>query len=349
MRYDINNLLNLDYLNSIVSQLNNDIVELEKQLVEPYSLDNLKEINIDEIKIMFSKYDLSCVNLMQYLDSDFINQDWEYADLFADDIDYSKELEEKLYEEALLEVKKLNKAIILNNQSITNEIKNIKDDIWSLEKIATMLDSHYFVLEEDITWLMDFVSKQGFDMAVYRFSSEISKLLIAKNKEILEKKASEDEQDFESSLEAVYDEPEENLESIYLEKINMYFEKYHGIFQHINIGKTLDEVMTFANELAVGVENIKSLDDFCIILGDLFYKICNTKDGFECEQLMAEVLELDNLYEKRKKKVDILVDEILGFKNRLSKDTLNDTFYVSLCDTADKYKKQVISNMFDGN
>lgn len=351
MRYDINNLLNLDYLKSIISQLNNEVNDLKSQLEDEYDIDKLIKLNIDDIKNIFSKYGLPCVNLIQYLDSDFINQDWEYADLFADDIDYSKELEEKLHEMSLLEVNKLNEVIKLNNQKKLAEIDSILEDISDLSRLLEILDANYFVLEEDISWIIEFTYKQNCDLAlIYHFSSEISKMLISKNKEILENKASEDEREFETSLDDIYGKEEENLESIYLEKINTYYEKYENIFQKVRLGKELDEIMELSNELVAGVDEIKTLDDFCISLGSLFYKICNANDNQDYEQLMLEVIQLDELYDKCLKKANILLDEIDAFRDRLGSTPvgyLNDEFADKLHSLCETYREQLLGNMFD--
>lgn len=304
MRYDINNLLDLDYLNNKISQLENEIGVLKAQLVKLYEIDDLKKLDIDEIKEMFLKYDISCVSLIQYLDSDFINHEWEFADLFADDMEYSKELEEKLREMALSEVLKLNDKINLNNENILDEIKNIENDILSLKKILEIIDVNYFVLEDDILWLLEFSYKQKCTLEeLYRFSSEISKFLITKNKEILDNKAKADEKEFESSLDDIYGK-EEIQETRHLQEIKKYYEKYKIIFDAINLGNELEEIMEISNELSVGIEKINSSDDFCIVLGSVFYKISISSDNLEIEKLMNEILDLDRLYDERMNKVD---------------------------------------------
>ena len=351
MRYDINNLLDLDYLNGKISQLNNEVDDLKKQLVESYNFDDLRKLNIDEIKIIFSKYNISCVSLIQYVDSDFINQDWEFADLFADDIEYSKELEEKLKEMALLEVSKLNDAINLNNQTILKEIENIKNDIVSLKKILEIIDVNYFILEEDILWLLEFSSKQNCTLSeLYHFSSDISKFLIAKNKKILESKAKNDEAEFEASLDDIYSSEEEIQESIYLDEIRKYYNKYKTTFDMINLGNELDEIMEISNELSVGIEKINSSDDFCIVLGSLFYKISNTDDNLEMEKLMRDVVDLDKFYEEHMDKINLLVEEIDEIENRIQRfpfGYLNDEFYDKIMALLKLYKKQILENIFN--
>lgn len=351
MRYDINNLLDLDYLNNTISQLENEVNVFKNQLVESYDMDDLRKLDIDEINGIFLKYDISFANIIQYLNSDFINQDWEFADLFADDIEYSKELEEKLKEMALLELEKLNDAINLNNQKILEEINNIESDILSLKKILEILDDNYFVLEEDIKWLVEFTDKQNCNLSeLYRFSSEISKFLISKNKEILENKAKKDEREFETSLDDIYGKDEEIQESIYLEEIKKYYNKYRVMFDMINLGSELDEIMELSNELSMGIEKINSSDDFCISLGSLFYKIYNAEDNMEIEKLFTEIITLDNFYEENMNRANLLLIEIENFVNRIKRipvGYLTVDFYDKMIGLLGLYKKQILENIFN--
>ena len=352
MGYDINNLLNLDYLNNTISQFENEVNALKKQLIELYDIEDLKKIGVNVIRELFLSYNLKCDALIQYLYSDFINKDWEFADLFADDIEYSNNLLEELKSDALRELAELNTAIDLNNQKNLNNIKKLEEDIFSLRKILGILDDSYFVVEEDVLWLHSFSSNLNVtDIELYRFSSEISKILIAKNKKILDNKAKEDELLFESSLDDVYGKAEiENQESIYFNEIRKYYDKYKNIFDDVNLGSDLEEIMILSNELVLGLDGINSYDDFCISLGSLFYKINAAEDESECEKLLQEVKKIDDFYifqYSRLASILNIMDASIDKIKRLSKEEMDEEFSNKVILLYNSYKKRVSENIFN--
>ena len=105
MKIDVNRLLELDYLNSLVSQLNNEINKIRKSFLGLYDLDILKGMDIKSVNDLFNQYGINNSSVVQFLESDYIDNDWEFADLFFDDISYSSELREQLKAKALEELK----------------------------------------------------------------------------------------------------------------------------------------------------------------------------------------------------------------------------------------------------
>ena len=58
------------------------------------------------------------------MQSSFLDETWEFAYLYSDDISYSLEEKQKLRDRAVSEVETLNKHIDLENDKIKNKIKS---------------------------------------------------------------------------------------------------------------------------------------------------------------------------------------------------------------------------------
>ena len=79
MGFDINRLLDIDYLNELASNFNIEIMNLSSSCLELYSLEMFKDYSTEKINELFGQYNFSCSSVIQYYESDFIDDNWEFG------------------------------------------------------------------------------------------------------------------------------------------------------------------------------------------------------------------------------------------------------------------------------
>jgi hypothetical protein len=86
---DVDKLLKLDYLKEFVTKFNEKIQEEEVRRLESYSLDMILSMEEKEIREIFNKYGLKCDSIIEKKDSVFLDETWEFYQLFKEDLMFS--------------------------------------------------------------------------------------------------------------------------------------------------------------------------------------------------------------------------------------------------------------------
>lgn len=334
MKIDVNRLLDLEYVNDVISQMNSSIDEIRHDFLDLYDLDLIQKMDVKSINDLFGQYNLDNRNVLQFLESDFIDSDWEFADLFADDILYSSAQKEQVKAKALDEIKSLNDAIAVIN-------KNHQKSIDELEHVIKFLDSIKNVLSNNVVSQMDIKNLQDLllnsllsEKEKLNFSYEIVKYLIEKNKKLsLKHTKVEDTSLFEEMLDGVYalTELDENMsdakidEPSYSETIIGYYQYYKQLFKEIGLGESLSEVMNVGFELSKGLDSTIfsiSKEDFCVELASLLYLLNGQQKNDKVDQtfvadLLMDLSRLDRIYEEDNKNKDYKFNALSEIKNEL--------------------------------
>lgn len=314
MKIDENRLLDLEYLNSYIRQIEIEIEKIKEGYLDSYSLETFDNMSEEEIKNIFEGYDLKCLNLVQYFKNDYIDVNWEFADLFEDDISYSGELREELKKKALHEVEFLNKKIAEINENATKEIYELEGKTVLAKTIINILGDSSFT-EKQINDLYTLLINASVSHEVlYNFSYNLTKKLIDKKKKQMVIRV-EDTASFESKLATVYENTdyfktsEENAPvSTYNETILQTYNEYRHLFTEVGLGDTLSEVLRLSYELSNGGNlELKSIskDSFCIELGMVLYKLNELYKKEKVDQralgdLLAQLNSLDRMYDEDK-------------------------------------------------
>lgn len=323
MKYDINKLLDLDYLYELLSTFNNEFNGISVLSFKLYNLDDFMNMDIEDINSLFGKYNIDNYNLVQYLKNDFIDSDWEFADLYSDDVELSIKQKNELKEKALFEIENLNYAISLDRDEVNKRKNVIENEIINIKNLIRIFDENVIITEEDVMWLYDFLSSHDFTSSErYQFSSLIVKLLIAKNKELSQKEDEENLQEFETTLDDIYSSPE-SLDISYDEIIIGYYDKYRVLFDEVQLGSTLEDIIDMVTSLGEEIQIITSLDDFCIKFVSLLSQLHNARiNGLDDEykSILTELEKLDEFYNDNKDRSFNLksdVDDLLSKINYL--------------------------------
>jgi len=93
---DVKKILQFDYLNAVALQLRNNILDEKKKIIKLYDLDSILNLEENEINDIFKYYELSYENILKLKYSSFLDESWEFADLYSDDLSYSLEQKEQL-------------------------------------------------------------------------------------------------------------------------------------------------------------------------------------------------------------------------------------------------------------
>lgn len=335
MKIDVNKLLELDYVNDLVSQLNKEIDNLRNSMIQLYDLDILRKMKIEDVNELFSRYNLECNNVLEFLDSSFIDGDWEYADLFMDDISYSLELKEDLEKRATEEILKLNDKITVINDNKLSEINTLEIKLKLILIIQKVLGTDE-ILKVDVDSLHALILDLEIDEEKkFNLSYEIVKKVIEKNTKIYEdKKTTVDTSEFETMLDSIYESSNyeeeiveiKNVEPSYSETIIGYYQYYKQLFNQCDLGQTLTQIMNTASGLSKGISssvNSISKEDFCIELASLLYMLHEEQNKEKSDQeFVADILMdlsiLDRIYEDDIKQNDDKKKLLEDIKNELS-------------------------------
>jgi len=335
MRFDVDKLLQLDYLNSLISQINDEIAKLNSSFLEQYSLEKLIKMEKSDIESVFNHHKVERTNVIRYLESDFIDEGWEFADLFHDDILYSTELRAQIKLNALDEIEKLNNIINEINDNYRKEIVVLEYELHFINTIVKLLNSDDVFLEEDIDNVNNYIINSDFtEIEKFNFSYNFVLLLLDKGKDISLKKPEVDTAEFEKILDEAYsstnykedDSDLEITEPVYSETILGYYKYYKKLFDEVGLGNNLSEVMNTSLDLATGVStsvNSMTKEDFCVELGSLLAILNDAQKQIKVDQdLIADTLMdlaiLDRLYEEDLKLTEYKDAFLNKIRNELS-------------------------------
>ena len=349
MKLDVLRMLDLEYLNSLISEIHDKISHLNVSFLEQYSLEKLNEMNKDDIVKLFDKYGVSSESIIKYFESDYIDENWEFADLFFDDIAYSSKLKEQAKNDALNELELLNNQINSINSSIENELLELNNTENFLKMLIRLLNGND-LSEEDVDSLHEFISNSSFnDEEEFIFSYNIVKYILENRKDFSLKISDDNIDEFEKELNDIYLSSHYNDESleisvdepVYSETITGRYEYYKKLFDEADLGDTLGQIMDNCLELCEGLNPLKNTlpkSEFCVLIGSLLY-ILNENHGKEVvnQDIIADVYAdlaiLDKLYEEdlsllsyKEKMISLLKDDLdiasrfkvkCNFKNRI--------------------------------
>ena len=319
---DVNKLLQVDYLENLILQVNGRVSEKEKSFVDEYSFEMLCNMDLDYIEKVFKKYNVSCDNLLKLLQSDFLDDSWEFADLYFDDISSSSSLKKELEDLALNEVTNLNNQIKLHNEKIQKEIDSLKKDLKDLNIFIKTLKEDSLITDDDVERIKEFILNCSLIKDEDRFllSVIVIKYLIENDKKILLKQELVDTSEFEKKLDNVRSSSSINettrindriSELPYGKLIDEYYEKYKDLFVENGYSDIL-EFLQDASEWYKGIgENVDSIDraDFCIEIAGLLYQLNYYNDDELVQDALNNLMALDNLYLANSERVE--------FKNRM--------------------------------
>lgn len=332
---DVDKLLRLDYLNDLIMQISDSINDKNKLFVSKYSFEILRELSLEEINEIFNKYNISNENYIKYLESDFLDESWEYADLYSDDINYSFEQKEKLKELALNEIIEINKKIDIDNDKIQEEIDVLDDYLKKLNIFYKAINDDDLIVDEEVNQLKEFIMTYPLieDNDRFKLSVNVIKHLITSGKIILLKKELVDTDDFEKELDKLYSNAlAKNNKKIkdlpYGKFINDYYKKYKFLFDeqgYNDIFEFMIGTSDLFNESADETNSfIKSV--FCIRVAGLLYRLNYCTDEDVIQDTLTKLIELDDFYsedselnkfkEKQLKKID-------EFRSKLSDSKFN--------------------------
>lgn len=337
MKIDVNKLLDLDYVNSVISQINNSIDEIRHGFLVLYDLDIIKNMEINDINELFGRYNVDNTNILQFLESDFIDNDWEFADLFADDILYSSELREEVKIKSFDEIKRLNEEITKINNGFQQKIDELLERLHLFDIVKKLLIIDV-VSRDDINDFHEMLLKSKLDeldeLEKLSLSYEMVRFLIEKSKKLsLAKTKVEDTSEFEKMLDDVYDNAEyegkvseEKVdEPSYSETIIGYYQYYKQLLNEVGLGNSLSEAMNVAFELSKGLEssiNSISKEDFCVELAALLYLLDEQQKKEKVDQeliadLLMDLSRLDRIYEENAKCKEYKLNILSEIKNEL--------------------------------
>lgn len=371
MELDINKLLDLNNLNELIDKYNAEISRLKDSIVDLVSFEQIKALSLDGVVKLFEQYNIDCSNIIQYIESDFIDETWEFADLFLDDIKYSNELKDSIETNALKEVDSLNDKIKQDNDDVNSQILEIEEKISIINIFVKILDVNEFVVSKDIAIIYDIVMGLSCsDEDKFLFSNKLAMLLIAKNKDLysIREKNDTDTVDFEKQLDEVYDTSvddgflEEKLqEDTYSETIIGYYDFYKKLIDEVGLGSNLDEVMEVSSTIASGVESmIHSInkEDFCIEIGALLSRLHSMQgkgnvNQDEMSDVLMDLAILDRIYNENEKNIDEC-EELLGkvisdldLIYLIPRELLNNSFVNKIINVLKIIKVELEHNLID--
>lgn len=339
MKFDVNKLLDFEYIVSFKSEITDRIDELNESFLEQYNLEKLSGMSDEEINAIFSKYDVNNENVLSYFDSDFIDSDWEFADLFEEDIFYSNNLKEEVKNNAISEIKVLNDKIEAINQGCQKKIDDLNKHLDFINKIVNLHEGVF--VEEEIDFVKHLILRCKLsDFEKYNLSLNLVKMLIDKHKKTVDdSKEKEEVSEFEQILDDVYEEngvlneefvdTVDNQDSTYPETVSSYYDCYKTLFVDEGFGEKVGDAINTAYGLALDLKpftNSVSTFDFCIELGALLYKLNELQSrgtiNYDANaDILMDLGRLDKLYDDDKKltdKKDKLLDEIESYLTSIS-------------------------------
>ena len=142
-------------------------------------------MDIENINLLFNQYDIKNDNILKLINSNFFDESWEFADLYADDISYSMEQKEVLCEKAIKEINELNSKIDLVNAKVKKNIEELVQILWFVNEMIKLLTNDGLILDADIENLKGFIINSSLsNTEKIIFSSLLVKYLIENDRKI---------------------------------------------------------------------------------------------------------------------------------------------------------------------
>lgn len=361
MNFDIDKILNDEYLNDLLSQINKKIAEVSSYLSNNYTFDEIMAMDDVELNELFSKYDVSIDEISKYKNVS-ISLLSAYSDLFpASNMKLLKEHE--LRKQSVQgRIDELNSKIDLTNDKLKDEVNKLNKTLELVKLIASILKRDEVISDEDIKNLTNLIINSDLSNDdKFNLSYILSKYLINKNITLLNRQSLDkknenvDTTEFEDALSDVYDgtgyDNSESVEEVviedkkitYADTILSYYKKYEQLFKNIGLGDSFDDILLTAWEMSNGVSTIGSSvskEDFGICLASLLYSLRNIEeDNDTITSVIKELEKLDKLYDEYIKISDERQSLLEEMKDDLSVLRLYDNLEINNFDVSDTIEK----------
>ena len=306
---DVNKLLQLDYLKKFNSELDILIKQEENKKIGEFELDVLLSMDRDKIVSIFNEYGIKCENILEKLDSLFLDEKWEFFDLFEDDLEYSMNQRQLLDEKVKIEVLELNKKVEANNERINIAISKLKEKKQLIGLIINFIETSSLIKGEDINELKELILVSQLIKENERLDAclLIVKYLIESGKRIIFNKDNIKTDEFDKSVEEAYESStyqeqyeDKSISIPYYEVIMKYYNKYKDLIEVAGYVDVFELIESSSNILEnIDVDSL-SKDDFCLQLGCLLYQLCYIGETNLEKEVLMELSKLDLLYDEDK-------------------------------------------------
>lgn len=327
---NVEKILQLDYLDGLLLQVEEHISNEKEKIIKHYDLKMLENLDVEEVSNLFKNYDVKCDNLLHLFQDVYIDESFEFAQFYMDDIAYSFEQKQLLREKALEEIKVLNSKIDLVNDQIFAQIMDIVKKTKLINLLVKILKSDDLILGTEINEVkgLIFTSSLLKDEDRYPAALSLVKHLIQSGRKILFNKEHIDSSSFEQALDNVHKSnmssevmvEDANLNLPYYDVVVKYYDKYKKLFDATGY-TDIFEFMRIADSLSDGLDmNFESVnrDNFCIQIASLLYQLNFIDDRNIEKEILDMLIKLDVLCENDIKLVDYKKEKLLDIEKCFS-------------------------------
>jgi len=312
---NVEKILQLDYLEGLLLQIDEHIALEKEKIIKHYDIDTLESMTVDEVSNLFKEYRVKCDNLLHLMSDVYLDESFEFAYLYMDDIAYSSEQKQLLREKALEEIKLLNSRIDLVNEQIFGQIMEVVKKTKLINLLIKLLKGDDLILGTEINEIKRLILTSPLlkDEDRYQAGLSLVKYLIQSGRKILFNKENIDSSSFEQALDNVHkssgyieEKADMNTKLPYYDVVLKYYERYKTLFD--STGYTdIFEFMSVADSLSDVIDmKFESLnrENFCIQVAGLLYQLNFIDDRAMEKEILDVLLKLDLLYEMDMKYVD---------------------------------------------
>ena len=327
---NVEKILQLDYLEGLLLQIDKHIKDEKEKIIKHYDINMLESMNIDEINNLFKNYEVKCDNLLHLFQDVYLDESFEFAYLYMDDIAYSSEQKQLLREKALEEIKLLNSKIDLVNEQIFNNIMDVVKKTKLINLLIKVLKNNDLILGTEINEIKRLMITSSLlkDEDRYQASLSLVKYLIQSGRKILFNKENIDSSSFEQALDNVHKSniyTEEKTDSMniklpYYDVVLKYYERYKKLFDATGY-TDIFEFMSVADSLSDVIDTkLESInrENFCIQIASLLYQLNFIDDRTVEKEILDVLLKFDLLYETDMKFFDYKKQRLLDIEKCFS-------------------------------
>lgn len=352
---NVEKILQLDYLEGLLLQVEEHIVSEKEKIIKHYDIDILESMAIDEINNLFKNYNIKCESLLHLKNDVYLDESFEYAKFYMDDIAYSSEQKQLLREKAKGEIELLNSRIDLVNEQIFNQIMEVVKKTKLINLLIKVLKNDDLILGTDVNEMKKLMLTSSLLKDEDRCQASLSlvKYLIQSGRKILFNKENIDSTSFEKALDNVHkssgyieEKTDMNTKLPYYDVVLKYYGRYKDLFA--STGYTdIFEFMLVADSLSDGIDmKFESLnrENFCIQVASLLYQLNFIDDRAMEKEILDVLLKLDLLYEMDMKYFDYKKQRLLDIDKCFSElDSLDLNVKIPfVLDIVNKIKNRLI-------
>ena len=320
---NVEKILQLDYLDDLRSQIEEHITLEKEKIIKHYDIDMLETMTIDEVINLFKDYSVKCDDLLHFKNDIYLDESFEYAKFYMDDMAYSSEQKQLLRDKALEEIKLLNSRIDLANEQTFSQIMEIGKKTKIINLLIKILNGDDLILGTDINEIKRLILISPLLKDSDRITASLSlvKYLVQSGRKILFNKENIDSSSFEQALDNIHkssgyieETTDMNTKLPYYDVVLNYHKLYKSLFDATGY-TDIFEFMTVADSLSDGIDmKFESLnrENFCIQMGGLLYQLNFIDDKLIEKEILNALSNLDSLYEMDMKYVDYKKEKLLG-------------------------------------